>query len=156
MTNREITQLRNLAMKLIRDEDAVQEVLYEIIRQNLTFPLAVNYLKLTARGSAYKLNAKRTGRRSIDALNHSTSLDQIPPDADDLLSEFIPSEDENPQFNIDLKDFFETLTNTEIEILNLVLEGFTVREICKLKKISSKTYSKILSSIRKKALEFFT
>jgi DNA-directed RNA polymerase specialized sigma24 family protein len=39
MTNREIIDLRKLAMKLIRDEDAVQEVLFEIIRQNLTFRL---------------------------------------------------------------------------------------------------------------------
>jgi len=156
MTTQEIKTLREFALKLVRDEDIAQEILFEVIRQGLNFTLALNYVRLTARGSAYKLNAKRTGRRSIDALNHSTSLDQIPQDADDSLSEFIPSEDENPQFNIDLKDFFETLTNTEIEILNLVLEGFTVREICKLKKISSKTYSKILSSIRKKALEFFT
>jgi RNA polymerase sigma factor (sigma-70 family) len=156
MTTKEIKTLRELALKLVRDEDIVQEILFEVIRQGLNFALAVNYVKLTARGSAYKLNAKRTGRRTIDALNHSTSLDQIPPDADDPLSEFIPSENENPQFNIDLKDFFETLTDTEREIINLVLEGFTVREICKLKRISSKTYSKILSSIRKKALEFFT
>jgi DNA-directed RNA polymerase specialized sigma24 family protein len=131
-----------------------QEILFEVIRQGLNFALALNYVRLTARGSAYKLNAKRTGRRTIDALNHSTSLDQIPPDADDPLSEFIPSEDENPQFNIDLKDFFETLTDTEREILNMVLEGFTVREICKLKKISAKHIAKSLIQSAKKHLNF--
>jgi DNA-directed RNA polymerase specialized sigma24 family protein len=159
MTNREIIDLRKLAMKLIRDEDAVQEVLFEIIRQNLTFQLAVNYIKLVAKGSAYKLNAKHTGRRTLDALNRPTlSLESTPADADECtIIEIIKDTTTiNPQTEIELSEFFETLTDTEREILNLVLEGFTVREICKLKKISSKTYSKILSSIRRKALEFFT
>jgi DNA-directed RNA polymerase specialized sigma24 family protein len=159
MTAKEITQLRNLAMKLIRDEDAVQEVLFEIIRQNLNFSLAVNYIRLTAQGSAFKLNAKRNGRRTLDALNRPTlSLQTTPADADECtIIEIIKDTTTiNPQIEIELSEFFETLTDTEREILNMVLEGFTVREICKLKKISSKTYSKILSSIRKKALEFFT
>jgi hypothetical protein len=46
MTNREIIDLRKLALRLTRDEDITQEILFEIIRQNLTFPLAVNYIKL--------------------------------------------------------------------------------------------------------------
>jgi hypothetical protein len=84
MTNKEIIDLRKLAMKLIRDEDAVQEVLFEIIRQNLTFPLAVNYIKLVAKGSAYKLNARKNGRRTLDALNRPTlSLETTPADADE-------------------------------------------------------------------------
>jgi DNA-directed RNA polymerase specialized sigma24 family protein len=159
MTNREIIDLRKLAMKLIRDEDAVQEVLFEIIRQNLSFSLAVNYIRLTAKGSAFKLNAKKNGRRTLDALNRPTlSLETTPTDADECtIIEIIKDTTTiNPQIEIELSEFFETLTDTEREILNMVLEGFTVREICKLKKISSKTYSKILSSIRQKALEFFT
>jgi DNA-binding NarL/FixJ family response regulator len=159
MTNREIIDLRKLAMKLIRDEDAVQEVLFEIIRQNLTFKLAVNYIKLVAKGSAYKLNAKHTGRKTLDALNQKTiSLEGTPVDAEECtIIEIIKDTTTiNPQIEIELSEFFEILTDTEREILNMVLEGFTVREICKLKRISSKTYSKILSSIRKKALEFFT
>jgi hypothetical protein len=41
MTTQEIKTLRELALKLVRDEDIVQEILFEVIRQNLTFPLAV-------------------------------------------------------------------------------------------------------------------
>jgi hypothetical protein len=88
MTNREIIDLRKLAMKLIRDEDAVQEVLFEIIRQNLNFSLAVNYIKLVAKGSAYKLNAKKNGRRTLDALNRPTlSFQTTPADADECTLE---------------------------------------------------------------------
>jgi DNA-binding NarL/FixJ family response regulator len=157
MTNREITQLRNLAMKLIRDEDAVQEVLFEIIRQNLNFSLAVNYIRLTAQGSAFKLNAKRNGRRTLDALNRPTlSLETTPADADECtLEDIIPALEKDPTLKIDLELFFETLNQRELEILNLILEGFSVREICKHLKISSKIYTRIISTIRQKALEYF-
>jgi DNA-directed RNA polymerase specialized sigma24 family protein len=158
MTNREIIDLRKLAMKLIRDEDAVQEVLFEIIRQNLTFQLAVNYIKLVAKGSAFKLNAKKNGRRTIDALNRPTlSLETTPADADDCtLENIIPALEKDPTLKIDLDKFIETLNDKEKTILNLILEGYNVREICKQLKISSKTYTKILATIRIKALEFFT
>jgi hypothetical protein len=64
MTNKEIIDLRKLALRLTRDEDITQEILFEIIRQNLTFPLAVNYIKLVAKGSAYKLNAKQKWKKN--------------------------------------------------------------------------------------------
>lgn len=159
MIPKEWNDLRRLALKLTNDEDITQELLFEIIKLNLSFPLAVNYVKLCLRGSAYRLNAKHNGKRKKDAMNHSRiSLETTPADADDCtIIEIIKDTTTiNPQTEIELSEFFETLTDTEREILNLVLEGFTVREICKLKKISSKTYSKILSSIRRKALEFFT
>jgi RNA polymerase sigma factor (sigma-70 family) len=155
MTNREIIDLRKLAMKFIRDEDAVQEVLFEIIRQNLTFPLAVNYIKLVAKGSAFKLNAKKNGRKTLDALNRPTlSLETTPADADECtLEDIIPAPENN---ELDINQFLETLTDEETQILTLMMEGYTVREICKILKISSKTHSKIIKSIRQKALEFFT
>jgi DNA-binding NarL/FixJ family response regulator len=155
MTNREIIDLRKLAMKLIRDEDAVQEVLFEIIRQNLTFQLAVNYIKLVAKGSAYKLNAKHTGRKTLDALNRKTISINYHPDPDDdmKIEDIIPAPENN---ELDIKEFFETLTDEETKILTLMMEGYTVREICKILKISSKIHSRIIKSIRQKALEFFT
>jgi RNA polymerase sigma factor (sigma-70 family) len=142
-------------MKLIRDEDAVQEVLFEIIRQNLNFSLAVNYIRLTAQGSAFKLNAKRNGRRTLDALNRPTlSLETTPQDANDCtLEDIIPAPENN---ELDINQFLETLTDEETQILTLMMEGYTVREICKILKISSKTHSRIIKSIRQKALEFFT
>jgi DNA-directed RNA polymerase specialized sigma24 family protein len=157
MTNREIIDLRKLAMKLIRDEDAVQEVLFEIIRQNLSFSLAVNYIRLTAQGSAYKLNAKHTGRKTLDALNRPTlSLETTPADADECtLEDIIPALEKDPTLKIDLDAFIETLNDKEKTILNLIIEGFSVREICKQLKISSKTYTRIISTIRQKALEYF-
>jgi DNA-binding NarL/FixJ family response regulator len=158
MTNREIIDLRKLAMKLIRDEDAVQEVLFEIIRQNLNFSLAVNYIRLTAQGSAFKLNAKKNGRRTLDALNRPTlSLESTPADADDCtIIEIIEDETAiNPTNEFEINEFIETLTDEEKMILNLINDGFTIREICKLKKISSKTISKILKSIRVKATSYF-
>jgi RNA polymerase sigma factor (sigma-70 family) len=158
MTTQEIKTLRELALKLFFDEDIVQELLFEVIRQNLTFPLAVNYLKLTARGSAYKLNAKRTGRRTIDALNHaSISIYSTPQEAEECtIADILPEVSEDAILNIDIDLFLKTLNPQEVRILNLILEGYTVREICKQLKISSKTYCKIFNSIRQKALEFLT
>jgi len=137
MTNREIIDLRKLALRLTRDEDITQEILFEIIRQNLTFPLAVNYIKLVAKGSAFKLNAKKNGRKTLDALNRPTlSLETTPADADDCT-------------------IIEIIKDEEKTILNLINDGFTIREICKQLKISSKTVSKILKSIRVKASTYF-
>ena len=158
MTNREIIDLRKLALRLTRDEDITQEILFEIIRQNLTFPLAVNYIKLVAKGSAYKLNAKRTGKRTLDALNQKTiSLETTPADADDCtIIEIIEDTTAiNPTNEIEINEFIETLTDEEKMILNLINDGFTIREICKHLKISSKTVSKILKSIRVKASTYF-
>ena len=158
MTNREIIDLRKLALRLTRDEDITQEILFEIIRQNLTFPLAVNYIKLVAKGSAFKLNAKKNGRRTLDALNRPTlSLETTPQDADECtLEDIIKEIEKDPNLKIDLDAFIETLNDKERTILNLIIDGFSVREICKQLKISSKTYTKILATIRIKALEFFT
>ena len=158
MTTKEIIKIREFALKLIRDEDTVQEILFEIIRQNLSFPLAINYVKLTARGFARRLNAKHTGKRKIDALNHtSISIETTPPNAEECtctIEETIPAINQTDQ--LDTEQFLETLTNQEKTILNLILEGYSTREISKMLKISSKTYSKILKSIRQKALDFFT
>jgi len=158
MTNKEIIDLRKLALRLTRDEDITQEILFEIIRQNLTFPLAVNYIKLVAKGSAFKLNAKKNGKRTLDALNRPTlSLETTPADADDCtLEDIIKEIEKDPTLKIDLDAFIETLNNREKTILNLILDGYTVREICKQLKISSKTYTRIISTIRQKALEYFT
>jgi len=157
MTNREIIDLRKLALRLTRDEDITQEILFEIIRQNLTFPLAVNYIKLVAKGSAYKLNAKKNGKRTLDALNRPTlSLESTPQDADECtLEDIIPALEKDPTLKIDLDAFIETLNDKERTILNLIIDGYTVREICKHLKISSKTYTRIISTIRQKALEYF-
>jgi RNA polymerase sigma factor (sigma-70 family) len=155
MTNREIIDLRKLALRLTRDEDITQEILFEIIRQNLTFPLAVNYIKLVAKGSAYKLNARKNGRKTLDALNRPTlSLETTPADAEECTLEDIIQAPENNE--LDINQFLETLTDEETQILTLMMEGYTVREICKILKISSKTHSRIIKSIRQKALEFFT
>jgi RNA polymerase sigma factor (sigma-70 family) len=157
MTNREIIDLRKLALRLTRDEDITQEILFEIIRQNLNFSLAVNYIKLVAKGSAYKLNTKHTGRKTLDALNQKTiSLETTPADADECtLEDIIPALEKDPTLKIDLDALIETLNNKERTILNLIIDGYTVREICKHLKISSKTVSKILKSIRVKATTYF-
>jgi DNA-binding NarL/FixJ family response regulator len=158
MTPKEWNDLRRLALKLTNDEDITQELLFEIIKLNLSFPLAVNYVKLCLRGSAYRLNAKHNGKRKKDALNHSRiSLETTPADADECtIIEIIEDETAiNPTNEFEINEFIETLTDEEKMILNLINDGFTIREICKLKKISSKTISKILKSIRVKASTYF-
>jgi len=87
------------------------------------------------------LNAKHNGKRKKDALNRPTiSLETTPADADDCtIIEIIEDETAiNPTNEIEINEFIETLTDEEKMILNLINDGFTIREICKLKKISSK------------------
>jgi len=155
MTQQELIALRSFILNAIKDEDTTQELLFEIVRQNLSFPLAVNYVKLCLRGSAYRLNAKHNGKRKKDALNKKTISINYQPDPDDdmKIEDIIPAPENN---ELDIKEFLETLTDEETQILTLMIEGYTVREICKILKISSKTHSKIIKSIRQKALEFFT
>jgi DNA-binding NarL/FixJ family response regulator len=158
MTQQELIALRSFILNAIKDEDTTQELLFEIVRQNLSFPLAVNYVKLCLRGSAYRLNAKHNGKRKKDAMNHSRiSLETTPADADECtIIEIIEDETAiNPTNEFEINEFIETLTDEEKMILNLINDGFTIREICKLKKISSKTISKILKSIRVKATTYF-
>jgi hypothetical protein len=116
MTPKEWNDLRKLILKLTNDEDTTQELLFEIIRQNLSFPLAVNYVKLCLRGSAYRLNAKHNGKRKKDALNHSRiSLESTPADADECtIIEIIEDETAiNPTNEIEINEFIETLTDEE-------------------------------------------
>jgi DNA-binding NarL/FixJ family response regulator len=158
MTPKEWNDLRRLALKLTNDEDITQELLFEIIKLNLSFPLAVNYVKLCLRGSAYRLNAKQNGKRKKDALNHSRiSLNEETQNAQDCtLIEVVENTTAlNPINKFEINEFIETLTDEEKMILNLINDGFTIREICKLKKISSKTISNILKSIRVKASTYF-
>jgi RNA polymerase sigma factor (sigma-70 family) len=158
MTQQELIALRSFILNAIKDEDTTQELLFEIVRQNLSFPLAVNYVKLCLRGSAYRLNAKHNGKRKKDALNHSRiSLETTPADADECtIIEIIEDETAiNPTNEFEINEFIETLTDEEKMILNLINDGFTIREICKHLKISSKTVSKILKSIRVKATTYF-
>jgi RNA polymerase sigma factor (sigma-70 family) len=158
MTQQELIALRSFILNAIKDEDTTQELLFEIVRQNLSFPLAVNYVKLCLRGSAYRLNAKHNGKRKKDAMNHSRiSLETTPADADECtIIEIIEDETAiNPTNEFEINEFIETLTDEEKMILNLINDGFTIREICKHLKISSKTVSKILKSIRVKATTYF-
>jgi DNA-binding NarL/FixJ family response regulator len=158
MTQQELIALRSFILNAIKDEDTTQELLFEIVRQNLSFPLAVNYVKLCLRGSAYRLNAKHNGKRKKDALNHSRiSLNEETQNAQDCtILEIIENTTAiNPQSVIELSEFIEMLTDEEKMILNLINDGFTIREICKHLKISSKTVSKILKSIRVKASTYF-
>jgi DNA-binding NarL/FixJ family response regulator len=158
MTQQELIALRSFILNAIKDEDTTQELLFEIARQNLSFPLAVNYVKLCLRGSAYRLNAKHNGKRKKDALNHSRiSLNEETQNAQDCtLIEVVENTTAlNPINEFEINEFIETLTDEEKTILNLINDGFTIREICKLKKISSKTISKILKSIRVKASTYF-
>ena len=148
MTTKELIDLRKFALSLIRDEDKVQDILINIIQNNLSFKLALNYIKLASLGSAFY-------KRRLDPLNNSISISLSPADTDNCtIEETIPAMNQTDQ--LDTEQFFETLTEKEAQILNLILDGFTARETCKLLKISSKTYSKHIKSIRKKALEFFT
>jgi DNA-binding NarL/FixJ family response regulator len=84
-------------------------------------------------------------------------LKATPADADECtIIEIIEDETAiNPTNEFEINEFIETLTDEEKMILNLINDGFTIREICKLKKISSKTISKILKSIRVKASTYF-
>ena len=148
MTTKELIDLRKFALSLIRDEDKVQDILINIIQNNLSFKLALNYIKLASLGSAFY-------KRRLDPLNNSISISLSPADTDNCtIEETIPAINQTDQ--LDTEQFLETLTNQEKTILNLILEGYSTREISKMLKISSKTYSKILKSIRQKALDFFT
>ena len=113
MTAKEIKRLRSYGLNSINDEDIVQDLLLKIIENNLNFKRAINYIKLSAKGSIFY-------RKKFE-----------------------------------IEEFKETLSQIKLHVLNLTLEGFTVREICKKLKISSKTCTKILKSIRLKALEYF-
>ncbi|CUT03408.1 sigma-70 family RNA polymerase sigma factor [Candidatus Chrysopegis kryptomonas] len=149
MTAKEIKQLRNYALNLINDEDIVQDLLLKIIENNLNFPLAINYIKLSAKGSIFYKKRK-------EALNYSVSLSTAPADAENCtIEEIIQTQKPDPEQNFEIQEFRSNLTEKELEILNLIEQGFTVREICKKLKISSKTCTKILKSIRLKALEYF-
>jgi hypothetical protein len=73
----------------------------------LSFPLAVNYIKLVAKGSAFKLNAKKNGRRTLDALNRPTLSLETNPKTPTIctLEDIIPALEKDPTLKIDLDAF---------------------------------------------------
>jgi len=150
MTRKEWINLKNIALRLIQDEDAVQDILFEIARRNLTYLSALSLIRFRAKGSAFH-------RRKKEALNHQTlSIYSTPENAEDCtLQEIISSEAPKQDQEFEIEEFKQTLTEKENQILILLEEGFTIREICKKLKISSKTCVKIITSIREKATIYF-
>jgi len=150
MTQKEWINLKNIAIRLIQDEDAVQDILLEIARRNLTYLSALSLIRFRAKGSAFNKKKK-------DALNHKPiSIYDTPPGTNDCtIEEVLASRTSSPDQTLEIEEFRETLTAKENQILNLIEEGFTIREICKKLKISSKTCIKTIASIKEKAKKYF-
>lgn len=104
-----------------------------------------------------EITRRNREKRKADKL--SISLDGITGNDEECnLLEFIPSDfdtfeeaakrQENGQYRDKVQQYISRLSNEQVNILNLLMDGYKVNEICQVLEISSKEYANELKTMR--------
>ena len=104
-----------------------------------------------------EITRRNREKRKADKL--SISLDGITGNDEECnLLEFIPSDfdtfeeaakrQENGQYRDKVQQYISRLSNEQVNILNLLIDGYKVNEICQVLEISSKEYANELKTMR--------
>ena len=104
-----------------------------------------------------EITRRNREKRKADKL--SISLDGITGNDEECnLLEFIPSDfdtfeeaakrQENGQYRDKVQQYISRLSNEQVNILNLLMDGYKVNEICRILEISTKKYEENLKAMR--------
>ena len=159
MTKRDFTTLMRYARIFAHTEDDSDELLLLAYQESLrlgskcTLALLINYMRLTAKGihESSFLALDEVGKSRLDAFNKGKCYlsDAI---ADDSTLENITASDSSDPFDDYVaQEFVCSLNDGERQVLSELTAGYSVREICKDLKISSKTFEKVRISLQQKA-----
>lgn len=101
----------------------------------------------------------RRNREKRKADRYSVSLDGINENAEECsLLDFLPSDfdtfeeatkrQENGQYRDKVQQYISRLSNEQVNILNLLIDGYKVNEICRILEISEKRYADNMQTMR--------
>ncbi len=159
MTNQEFTTLMSYARVFAHTQDDADELLLLAYRESLrlgtrcTFRLLVNYMRLCARSIRDRsiLPLDEAGKSRLDAFNKGKCYLSDPIADDTTLEGIITSGSADPFDDYVSQEFVYSLNQRERQVLSELTAGYSVREICRDLKISSKTFEKVRATLRLKA-----
>lgn len=104
-----------------------------------------------------EITRRNCGKRRADRM--AVSLDAVNDDGEECsLFDFIPSDfdtfeeaskrQENGQYGSRIQRYLSGLSNRQVNILNLLIDGYRPKEICRMLEISPKEYSDSLNIMR--------
>lgn len=159
MTNQEVTTLMSYARVFAHTEDDADELLLLAYQEGLrlgtrcTFALLVNYMRLCARSITHRsiLALDEAGKSRLDAFNRGKCYLSGPIVDDSTLEDTIASDSIDPFDDYVSQEFVHSLNEREKTVLSELTAGYSVREICKNRHLSSKTFEKVRASMARKA-----
>ena len=159
MTKRDFTTLMSYARIFAHTEDDSDELLLLAYQESLrlgskcTLALLINYMRLTAKGIHERsfLALDEVGKSRLDAFNKGKSYLSDPIADDTTLEGIITSDSADPFDDYVSQEFVCSLNNRERQVLSELMAGYSVREICKDLKMSSKTFEKVRILLQEKA-----
>ena len=159
MTKRDFTTLMRYARIFAHTEDDSDELLLLAYQESLrlgskcTLALLINYMRLTAKGIHQRsfLALDEVGKSRLDAFSKGKSYLSEPVADDSTFENLIASDSVNPFDDYVADEFVCSLNGCEKKVLSELTAGYSVREICKDLKMSSKTFEKVRISLQEKA-----
>ncbi len=151
MTTREFVTLKSYARFSAHTEDDADELLLLAYQESLglgskcALALLINYMRLSAKSISGRsiLPLEDVGKRRLEAFNKEI-LSLSEKDSDNqVLDEVIASDSCIPFDDYVAKEFTSSLNERERKVLSELVAGYSVREICKELRISSKTFENI-------------
>ncbi len=159
MTYREFSTLRSYARTFARTEDDADELVLLAYRESLrlgarsTLRILVNYMRLCAKSIRYRsfLTLEEGGKSRLDAFSREKRYlsDAV---ADGLTLEGVIAADSADPFDDCVSaEFVASLSPRQSQVLSELMAGYSVREICRHLRVSSKTFEAVRASLRELA-----
>ena len=159
MTTQEYGTLKSYARFFVHTEDDSDELLLLAYQEGVrlgskcTLALLINYMRLCAKSIHDRsiLALDEAGRSQLDAFNKEKCYLSDPIADDTTLEGIITSDSADPFDDYVSQEFVCSLNNRERQVLSELMAGYSVREICKDLKMSSKTFEKVRILLQEKA-----
>ena len=162
MTKRDFTALMSYARIFAHTEDDSDELLLLAYQESLrlgskcTLALLINYMRLTAKGIHERsfLALDEVGKSRLDAFNKVRCYMSDPIMDHFTLENVIASDSHDPFDDYISQEFVSSLNDRERQVLSELTAGYSVREICKDLRMSSKTFEKVRVSLQEKVSSY--
>ena len=163
MTTQEFVTLKSYARFFAHTEDDADELLLLAYQESLrlgskcTLALLINYMRLCAKSICDRsiLALDEVGKSRLDAFNKGKCYLSDPIVDDSILENIIASNSTDPFDDYVSQEFVCCLNERERQVLSELTAGYSVREICKDLRMSSKTFEKVRASLQLKAGKHF-
>ena len=154
--------MKSYARFFAHTEDDADELLLLAYQESLRLSsgdklaLLVNYMRLCAKSICDRsfLALDQAGKSRLDAFNKRKCYLSDPIADDSTLENVISSDSTDPFDDYVSQEFVCSLNEHERQVLSELTAGYSVREICKHLRTSSKTFEKVRASLRSKVRSY--